>query len=203
MAIKINLKVIVFDLDGTLVNLPIDWELVKADIDQPAEQSLGSRIEELIVAGDTKTLAKITSHEMSALGEAFINPETKEVFHRLETGFKLAILTRNSRYVAEEFLRLCNLDPSRYLIVGREDVSKLKPHPEGLGLILDKLHTLSVEALLIGDTHHDIDLAHKHGLYSILIGDKTNIDGKEKAFRASDLSGAVEIIHNIIGGLYD
>ncbi len=197
MGISSGIKAIIFDLDGTLVDLPIDWGAVKQRAGKRDDQSFGERVEELIGADDTETLKAITNHETASLDNAHISPEVAKVFGELEGEYEVAILTRNSRQVAERFLELCGIDPRSYFIVGREDVSRLKPHPEGLEIILGQLHVNPSEAVMVGDTFHDTELAHRAGLYSVLIGSKTEIKSSDKAFRADNLSDAVAIIHNI------
>ncbi|HXR49939.1 MAG TPA: HAD-IA family hydrolase [Verrucomicrobiae bacterium] len=197
MGINPSIKAVIFDLDGTLVDLPIDWEAVKYQAGKRADQSFGDRVEELIDANNSEILQRIADHEMASLDKAHISSEIAKVLSELDHTYRLAILTRNSRQVAERFLELCGINSQRYLIVGREDISRLKPHPEGLEIILKQLHINPSEAVMVGDTFHDTELAHQNGLYSVLVGNKTEAKHSDKAFQADNLSDVVAIIHNI------
>lgn len=197
MDVNKNIKAIIFDLDGTLVDLPVDWVKVKKLVNKGPKQSLGKRVEELIKANDSKALEQIKKHEIAALKRTIVDPTVKGVLNTLKQDHSIAILTRNSRHAAEEFLQMHDIDPKQYFIIGREDTSRLKPHPEGMLLILNKFKVKPSETVLVGDTRHDIELAETAGLYTILIGDKAKINNKIRGYKVGSLSSVPDIINNI------
>jgi len=74
----------------------------------------------------------------------------------LSNKVKLAILTNNNSTYAEEVLDKFNLRRFFSIIIGFNDVSEVKPNPEGIEKILDKLSIRPDEAIFIGDMTTDI-----------------------------------------------
>jgi HAD superfamily hydrolase (TIGR01549 family) len=70
---------------------------------------------------------------------------------------KLAILTNNKSQYAEEVLDKFNLTKFFDTIVGFNDVTEVKPSPEGIQIILKKWRIKPSEALFIGDMSTDVD----------------------------------------------
>lgn len=70
---------------------------------------------------------------------------------------KLAILTNNKSTYAEDVLEKFNLTKYFNPILGFNDVTEVKPNPEGILKILDKWGIKTSEAIFIGDMTTDID----------------------------------------------
>jgi len=70
---------------------------------------------------------------------------------------KLAILTNNKSQYAEEVLEKFNLSSYFNTIIGFNDVSEVKPNPEGILKILNKWNLKPTEAIFIGDMTTDIE----------------------------------------------
>ncbi len=70
---------------------------------------------------------------------------------------KLAILTNNKSTYAEDILEKFNLTKFFGTIVGFNDVSEVKPNPEGIIKILDNWSVKPSEAIFIGDMTTDIE----------------------------------------------
>ncbi len=73
-----------------------------------------------------------------------------------ENGKNLAIFTNNKSSYAEEVLDKFNLRKYFDLIVGFNDVSEVKPSPEGINLILKKWNYKPSEVIFIGDMTTDV-----------------------------------------------
>jgi len=52
------------------------------------------------------------------------------------------------------------------MIVGFEDVSRHKPHPEGINLALSRLAALPRQTLVVGDSAADMEAARSAGCWS-------------------------------------
>jgi len=70
---------------------------------------------------------------------------------------KLAILTNNKSQYAEEVLEKFKLSSYFNTIIGFNDVSEVKPNPEGILKILNKWNLKPPEAIFIGDMTTDIE----------------------------------------------
>ena len=69
---------------------------------------------------------------------------------------KLAILTNNKNTHAEEVLKKFEIDKYFDILVGFNEVSEVKPSPEGILKILDKWKVKDSEVIFIGDMVTDI-----------------------------------------------
>jgi HAD superfamily hydrolase (TIGR01549 family) len=163
-----NTRLIIFDFDGTLHTLPIDWQKMReaAGI-ADSKESLGDAIERLKKEKQTQTLQKITQVEEQSLAGEKLELAIKQTLQMLQSKFKVAILSRNSSIVIEAFLRANDIAP--IYTVGREDVDKLKPNPSGINIILQHFNVQTSETILVGDTFHDVEVARRSGVSSIII----------------------------------
>ncbi|MEE9376997.1 MAG: HAD-IA family hydrolase [Candidatus Lokiarchaeia archaeon] len=80
-----------------------------------------------------------------------------DLISNLAKNVKLAILTNNKSQYAEEVLEKFNLSNYFSTIVGFNDVSEVKPNPEGILKILDKWNLKPEDAIFIGDMTTDIE----------------------------------------------
>jgi len=76
---------------------------------------------------------------------------------KLAKQVKLAILTNNKSQYAEEVLEKFKLTDYFNTIIGFNDVSEVKPNPEGIIKILNKWNLKPSEAIFIGDMTTDIE----------------------------------------------
>lgn len=84
-------------------------------------------------------------------------PYVRETLARLhQSGIKIGIVTVKIRQTTEMGLRLCGLTPYIDHIVTLEDVAHAKPDPEGIHLALRELGGVKEEAIMVGDSHYDI-----------------------------------------------
>jgi HAD superfamily hydrolase (TIGR01549 family) len=80
-----------------------------------------------------------------------------DLISKLAKDVKLAILTNNKSQYAEEVLEKFNLSKYFDLIIGFNDVTEVKPDPEGILKILDKWNLKPSDAIFIGDMTTDVD----------------------------------------------
>lgn len=70
---------------------------------------------------------------------------------------KMAILTNNKSQYAEEVLEKFNLSKFFNTIIGFNEVSEVKPNPEGILKILTKWRVKASDVIFIGDMTTDVD----------------------------------------------
>ena len=88
--------------------------------------------------------------------EAKIFEGIDETISKLSKKVKLAILTNNKSTYAEEVLEKFNLTDYFEIIIGFNEVTKVKPSPEGILKILDRWNLKPSETIFIGDMTTDI-----------------------------------------------
>lgn len=83
----------------------------------------------------------------------------------LERGGKtLALVTSKLRSGAFRGLRLAGLEDAFTVVVGADDVTNPKPHPEPVLIALDRLGARAEDAVFIGDSRHDIECGRAAGV---------------------------------------
>jgi len=90
-------------------------------------------------------------------------PGVPEMLEKLRSLCRIAVATNKPRYMAEKILDTLELGQFVDLVVGPEDVSRIKPDPEMLELVLTRLGGGPLETLVVGDTDNDISAGKSLG----------------------------------------
>ncbi|SFQ44725.1 haloacid dehalogenase superfamily, subfamily IA, variant 3 with third motif having DD or ED/haloacid dehalogenase superfamily, subfamily IA, variant 1 with third motif having Dx(3-4)D or Dx(3-4)E [Amycolatopsis arida] len=158
--------VVVFDFDGTLFHLPVDWAALRHDLGIDERARIGDLLQRAMDEGDTATLAVVDEHERAAARAGEFTPGSPDCLAALRERCRVAVLTRNTRDAVRIAL---GRHADDLLVVGREDVRRLKPDPEGLHAVLARFGAEPGEAALVGDTHHDVRAAAAAGARSVVV----------------------------------
>jgi phosphoglycolate phosphatase-like HAD superfamily hydrolase len=182
-----NKKVIVFDLDGTIVKLAADWYSLKDALterytehyqDECQFRSISACLSNIAKRNDEEELQKnfeiIRQYELENIKENIPIEETIFFINNLilfgvQEDTKLAVLSLNTRRTIIESLKLANIYEKIDFIVGREDVRKWKPEPEGLSKIKDYFGVKKEEMVFIGDLDKDLLTGQNAGIESFLV----------------------------------
>jgi pyrophosphatase PpaX len=82
----------------------------------------------------------------------------------VRAGKTLGLVTSKLKTGAIRGLRLAGLEDAFAVIVGADDVTHPKPHPEPVLTALDRLASPATEAVFIGDSRHDIACGRAAGV---------------------------------------
>lgn len=178
-------QALLFDFDGTLSRLTLDFDLMRRRIAGLAEGFLGERPEpdgspvlEWLdtLAAEVREFDEalglefhcrgrlvIQATELDAAREAELFPFTRTLLARLrEGGVKTGVLTRNStaavKTVFPDIADCCDA------FIAREDAPKLKPDPAHALAVLARLGVAPGRALMVGDHPLDIAAARSAGV---------------------------------------
>ncbi|MHA1234495.1 MAG: HAD family hydrolase [Promethearchaeota archaeon] len=167
-------KVIVFDLDGTIVRLAADWHsLRKALITRFTEKnretinlkSMSAILSRIVEMDDEEELQLnfnlIQQYELENITR---NEPIKEIiyfinnkeFFGVSPNAKLAVFSLNTRSTILKSLKMAGILNEFVFFVGREAVRKWKPEPDGLLKILDYFKVNAKEMIFFGDSEIDI-----------------------------------------------
>jgi HAD superfamily hydrolase (TIGR01549 family) len=175
------LQYILFDLDGTLIDT---WELYVESYRHALEYFFGSppSDEDIInlrpaseirmfrrVAGEDRyreCLERFYSHYDSEHDRLFggIYPGVREMLRDLKSaGCRTGIVTGKSRRAFEIGMKRCPLGEFD-VVVTDDDVTELKPDPEGILKALEATGGSPGEALYVGDSYNDSRAAAAAGM---------------------------------------
>ncbi len=182
-----DIRAVIFDLDGTLVGAPTPFSEIKERL---RERLLEMGISEELLGGLTpmyETLLKVSEKtgiefeklhsiqvelEVERMKESFLFEGAREVLEYLkEKGVKLALVTRSSRKAT--LLALEKNDIAKYfdVVIAREDVKPedLKPNPGQVQKALSDLNVPPEKAIVVGDHGYDVLAAKGAGALSVLV----------------------------------
>jgi phosphoglycolate phosphatase len=183
------MKAMVFDFDGTLAVLTIDFGLMRRRVlewmkahgigeERIHEKYLLEIIEEvrhlMVEEKRAKEAEKffdgahqiLKEVELEAAAGGKLIPGSKGVLLSLrEKGVKVGIVTRN----CEDAVRRVFPDMDAYcdVFVSRDGVRKVKPHPDHLTSVMKALRVSGAEAVMVGDHVLDILAGKKVGMKTV------------------------------------
>ena len=92
-------------------------------------------------------------------------PHVIETLHQLhEQGYTLTIASSRSNRSLMEFVNDMHLNELIPYVLGAEDVTRAKPHPEPVLKTLEDYGCKAEDALVVGDTWYDIEMGRQAGV---------------------------------------
>ena len=210
-----NIKAIIFDFDGTLAVLNIDFNAMR---EQVFELMRHFDVEEKLIT--ERYLLEIVDEVYQILWEK--NPSGAEAFYQeshhilhevemraadkgrlipgaeatlkslREKGIKVGIITRNCEDAVRRVFP--NIDRFCDVFISRNSVKKVKPHPDHLSSAMKALDVEGEEAVMIGDHTIDIQAGKRVGMRTIgVLTGRTKREEFEKAGADDILGNATEI----------
>lgn len=157
---------VIFDLDGTLVDSGLDFDLMRREMDLPRGRPILESIDLLDDAAAERCRDILARHEWAGAERATLLPGVRAFLDALTArGVRQAVLTRNARAVALATLDRLGLsfDP----LVARED-APAKPDPTAIWRICAAWALDREEVVMLGDFHFDIEAGRRAGVRTVL-----------------------------------
>jgi phosphoglycolate phosphatase len=157
---------VVFDLDGTLVRLDVDWDIVAEEVAatlrergvEPPE-SLWGMLETADERGHRTAVEEvIADHERDGAATSTRLPAADTVPEG-----SVGVCSLNCEAACRIALSTHGLDRIE-TVVGRDSVSTKKPDPEPLLEAIDRLDGEPAETVFVGDTDRDATTAERAGV---------------------------------------
>ena len=194
-----RLKGVIFDLDGTLVDSRLDFDLMRQEIGIPAHHPVLEFVESL-PEGEHKQSSReiLLKHEFRGAREATIIPGVDILLDKLlSLNLHQGILTRNMKEPTQLTLKRLSLQRFSQIIT-REDAPP-KPDPTGLLMICQAWQCDPKEVIFIGDYHFDIQTGKNAGTKTILYAaHETPSYAHEADHMISDFSQLVQQFEEVI-----
>jgi HAD superfamily hydrolase (TIGR01509 family) len=182
-----KMKLILFDLDGTLIQstdiilsvfdqmikkyfkIELDHKTLTSFLGQTLQQTFGmytdqnDLIDEIIKDYRQQTEKAIKKDLKSY-------PHAKETLtHFKENDILIGIVTSKMNEVANSHLKLVGLDDLVDHLIGHDDVKNHKPHPEPIEKALAYFNVDPKDAIYVGDHENDIKSAHRANVLSCAV----------------------------------
>ncbi len=184
-----NIKIIVFDLDGTIVNLNVNWTYLKELLKKRYYEIYNENCEfkrisdclnKIVEKKDEKELLNFfkfiqnfelkTINKTQPIEEIIYLIKNKEKFF-ISPDMKLVILSLNTRKTIIKALKLFDIFEEFSYIIGKEDVRKWKPDPQGLLKIKEHFNVGNHEIIYFGDKEKDLLTGKNANIQSYFIYD--------------------------------
>jgi phosphoglycolate phosphatase len=217
-----NMEAAIFDYDGTLVHLNIDFGVMRRDVEEVLHEH-GIAPEDLkefyileMIDEARGRISKescsqssafyrqchevVIQHELAATKDGKILPGVVQMLELLKKrGVKVGVITRNCdkavKMVFPHIERLCDV------YIPRDRISRVKPNPEHLFLALEKLGVENaVRCLMVGDHILDVEGGKRMGMKTagVLTG-KTTRQQFIEAGADLVLDDATKVLDHIFG----
>lgn len=159
-----QVKGLIFDMDGTLTVPLIDFRKMRQELNIPAGGDLAEIINSWAEPRRTRAWKVIEKYEIYAIENNSLQKGVENTLKRFtQANIRLAIITRNTARSTEALLAklAVKFDP----VLTRE-FPHIKPAPEPVLHILDAWRIKADECIMIGDYIHDIESANAAGAFS-------------------------------------
>lgn len=180
-----KIKAIIFDLDGTLIDSSdgiveaFNYALRQFHLpEQPHDKiapMIGFPLDHMFVqlAGhsnpELKSAFRKKGMETVVRASQALPGANEVVISLFDTGCKLGIATTKSRSDIDGILEKLGWREFFEAVIGGDEVSQVKPHPEQFELLLVKMKSDCANTVVVGDTINDILPARQLGITEIAV----------------------------------
>ena len=162
-----EIKAVIFDMDGTLISSPLDFQQIRRELDIPE----GAGILEVLSGRGIEAKGRgeniLRRHEKEGANKAELMPGALEVIEVLKNkGLKIGLLTRNTQESIA--IMLTKFPQLKFDAIHSRDNGPPKPDPESVWSICRTLGVMPQECLCVGDYIFDVQAANGAGARSVL-----------------------------------
>jgi len=158
---------VIFDLDGTLIHLPINYEALFQEIQTIMKTPKVTPLVQTIAVLDKKARSEVyevwTKAELEALPSLRINNEGMKLYQKF-SGRPLALVTMQGRRVVEEILSSLKLSFD-VVLTREESLDRAKQ----IEVAVAKLGLKPKDILMIGDRENDKTSSEKIGCQFLMV----------------------------------
>jgi phosphoglycolate phosphatase len=213
------LRLIIFDLDGTLVDTvqditnALNYALksygIKSLSVSDTMKMVGegvSRLVEKVLPAEKLHLKNDVIKKFLEYYSEHLTERSREYPHVRETlenliGFKKAVISNKREDLSKRLLEKLGLSQYFDLIIGSDTAGEKKPSPIPILYVISKLGVGSEESIIVGDSNHDIEAGKKAGVKTVAVtyGYKPKELLTEADYLIDDLRELVPLLQKIEG----
>lgn len=203
-----NAKLLIFDFDGTLADSnegifeTINYTLGRFGCDKISRNffetlvgmPLEKQFETVLPEGKKSLVEKACSlyreqYKKICVKKTALFPHVKETLLFLKSkGLKMVIVTTKKTELVSTMLKALGISELFDFVVGGDMVSKDKPNPEGINLVIKKLNTKKEYIAMVGDSKFDVLAGKKAGIKTIAISHVPQKEDLEADLEISDFT---------------
>ena len=173
--IPADVEAVVYDLDGTLVRLAVDWAELDTEIQavlreeglDPGDRDAWDLLDVAEAAGVSGVESMIAAAERDGAHASTRLPLADSIDHGLPTG----VCSLNCEAACRIALDAHDLAQHVDTVVGRDSVAERKPAPEPLLAAVEGLDADPARTLFVGDSASDETTADRAGTRFSYVGD--------------------------------
>jgi len=179
----------VFDLDGTIISLPVQWDKVRSDLRRLTNTSLDFNPffldVQTIVAKDPALFAPmmrtIDDYESKAVPAAKLEPGALDALSSLSRRAKLSLVTMQGRAASSSILDQLHIRKYFESSFAREDSMDRVTQ---LGMALKSLRARKDRAFFVGDRINDLNAARVAGVRFVMIRKRSDSPPADALYRS-------------------
>lgn len=175
-AIADGYDLIIFDFDGTIARLSVDWIGMKRELSRTLDRpfdSLADGLAALRSSGDAEAINTywdiVRRFEWDDPVGLAGNDDVIQFLRTVRPGRSVAVCSSNAHSTVERALALLDIADCIDFLVAGDDVAHAKPHPEGVETIVAHFGSDKQRTLFIGDTEIDLDAGKAAGVRTLLV----------------------------------
>jgi len=162
----LKLKGVIFDLDGTIVDVPYNWSRIKQELATQGKPILHF-IQNLEEPKKAEKLEVLEKYEKEATLQAVLKKGILDFLNFLNgKGIKKALVTNNSK---ENVLYILNKFKLEFDCLISRETGLWKPSGAPIIAAMKELGLKKEECCVVGDSHFDIQAAKEAGIRKVFI----------------------------------
>ncbi len=184
-----------FDTAGLDMTTPI-----QAMIDSAREQVESGKVRAKFDEVRARLYSILDASEMESSPSTSVFPGTRETLDYLRSrSVRLGVLTNSGRRAAAEILRSAGLQDCFEFVLCREDVTMMKPRPDGLVKAISMLGMPKDRIFYVGDSRYDIIAAKHAGLRVVAVPTGNSDEAKLREEGADYVISSISELPGLLG----
>lgn len=187
--LNMSTKLIIFDLDGTLIDSSIDitnainfaiqpYDIKPLTVKETIElvgEGITKLIEKVVMRSQKENINKdiliqrfLDHYSTHLVDNTTVYPKVKETLEQLKK-YKKAVISNKRESLSLEILSRLGLLKYLDLVVGSDTTPEKKPSPVPILYVISKLGVKQEETIIVGDSNYDIEAGRAAGIRTIAV----------------------------------